>query len=76
MNKQKQLIEYIVRDIITIIVEERNIELEEAMNQFYNSALFEKLQEPETGLYLEGSAYVYDLFQIEMTNGKLIQKEL
>ena len=36
----------------------------------------EKLQDIETGLYLESSAYVYDLFLNEMENGRLIQNEI
>jgi len=76
MSKQKQLIEYMIQDIITFIVKDSNIELDVAMNQFYNSKVFEKLQDVETGLYLEGSAYVYHLFEIELQNGRLIQKEI
>ena len=76
MNKQKQLIEYIIQDVIAFIIEDENIELEDAMNQFYNSTVFEKLQDIETGLYLESSAYVYDMLKNEMENGRLIQKEL
>lgn len=75
MNKRKQLIEYIIQDIILYIMEDDRAELEEAMNQFYNSKVFEKLQDIETGLYLESSAYVYDLFLNEKENGRLIQKE-
>lgn len=76
MNKKRQLIEYIIQDIIVFIMEDSSIELDEAMNQFYNSKVFEKLQDAETGLYLEGSAYVYDLFLNERENGTLIQNEL
>lgn len=76
MNKKKQLIEYITQDIVTFIVEDCQVEIDMAMNQFYNSAVFEKLQDIETGLYLEGSAYVYDLFLNEMENGRLIQNEI
>lgn len=76
MNKQKQLIEYIVQDVIAFIIEDKSVELEDAMNQFYNSTVFEKLQDIETGLYLESSAYIYDMFKIEIKNGRLIQKEL
>ena len=76
MNKKKYLIEYIIQDVIAFIIEDKNIELEDAMNQFYNSTVFEKLQDIETGLYLESSAYVYDMLKNEIENGRLIQKEL
>ena len=42
----------------------------------YNSEVFEKLQDEETGLYKESSAYVYDLFKDEMNFGHIIQAEI
>ena len=35
-----------------------------------------KLQDEETGLYKESSAYVYDLFKDEMNFGHIIQAEI
>jgi hypothetical protein len=52
MSKKEILIEYIIQDIVAFIVMDMNVELDEAMNIFYNSVLFEKLQDIETGLYL------------------------
>ena len=62
MNEQKQLIEYMIQDVVDMLATDQNIEYDEAMNKFYNSEVFEKLQDEETGLYLESSGYVYDLF--------------
>ena len=45
------------------------------MNLFYNSAVFGKLQDVETGLFLESSAYVYDLFRDERQFGRIVQRE-
>lgn len=58
MCKKAQLIEYIIRDIVDMFATDRNIEYDEAMNKFYNSEVFEKLQDKETGLYLESPEYV------------------
>lgn len=76
MSKQEQLIEYIIRDIVDMLVTDMGIEYDEAMNRFYNSEVFEKLQDVETGLYLESSAYVYDLFKDEMNFGHIMQAEI
>ena len=62
MCKQEQLIEYMIQDIVDMFATDQNIEYDEAMNKFYNSKVFEKLQDIETGLYLESPEYVYDLF--------------
>ena len=76
MSKQDQLIEYIVQDIVDMLATDQKIEYDEAMNKFYNSEVFEKLQDKETGLYLEGSEYIYDLFKDEMNFGHIIQAEI
>lgn len=76
MSKHDQLIEYIVQDIVDMLATDQNIEYDEAMNKFYNSEVFEKLQDKETGLYLESSEYIYDLFKDEMNFGHIIQAEI
>ncbi len=76
MSKQELLIEYSIQDIITYYIEDSQSDIETAMKKFYTSQIFEKLQDIETGLYLESSAYVYDLFKTELQYGKLVQIEV
>ena len=76
MNEQKQLIEYMIQDVVDMLATDQNIEYDEAMNKFYNSEVFAKLQDEETGLYLESSGYVYDLFKDELNFGHIIQAEI
>lgn len=76
MGKQEQLIEYIVQDIVDMFSSDQDIEYDEAMNKFYNSKVFEKLQDKETGLYMESSGYVYDLFKDEINFGRIVQAEI
>lgn len=76
MSKQRQLVEYIIQDIVDMITIDQEIEYDVAMNKFYNSEVFEKLQDLETGLYLESSGYVYDLFKDELNFGHIVQAEI
>lgn len=76
MSNHDQLIEFIIQDIIHYLVTDLHIEYDDAMNIFYNSETFDKLQDIETGLYLESSAYVYGLLQDEINFGHLIQTEI
>ena len=50
MSLQQQLMEYIIQDIIEMLTVQQEMEYDEAMNKFYNSEVFEKLQDQETGL--------------------------
>ncbi|MCI6243982.1 MAG: hypothetical protein MR646_12010 [Agathobacter sp.] len=76
MSKQEQLIEFVIQDVVEMITNDQGIEYDEAMNKFYSSEVFEKLQNHETGLYRESSAYVYDLFRDEMNFGHIVQAEI
>ena len=76
MDKQKQLMEYIIQDIVDMFATEQDIEYDVAMDKFYNSEVFEKLPDKETGLYLESSDYIYDLFKDEVNFGHIVQAEI
>jgi len=76
MSRQEQLIEYITDDIVSFIMEDFKVPVLEAMQQLYTSETFSKLNNVETGLYLESSAYVYDIYKSEKENGRIIQQEI
>ena len=76
MSKDKQLMELITRDIIAKFSQDTGRSIADAMVIFYNSEFFEKLYDAETGLYLEGSDYLYGIFSDEIKQGKLVQNEI
>lgn len=75
MDAKKELIEGITQDVIKFLCEEKSLSIEESMNAVYNSLIFDKLADVETGLYKESSSYIYELIVDELKYGKLIQKE-
>lgn len=75
MTTSEILIEGITQDIIAYLVEDRNIKISQALDIFYNSIVYEKLKNPESGLYMESSAYVYELLKDVLMDGYLQQKE-
>ena len=68
--------EYMVQDLVEIHAESQGIEYDAAMCSIYNSQIYEKLMDPETGLYRESPAYVYGLFQDELNFGHIVQAEV
>lgn len=54
-------------------MEDNGVDLATAITQFHNSKTFAKLSNEESGLYIESSAYVYELFKDEMKFGKMRQ---
>ena len=64
-DKQKQLMEYATQDLVAMLVERQGLTLEDAMQRVYHSQFYTKLLDQETGLYLEGSEYLYGLLAEE-----------
>ena len=69
-NQQQEMIEYTTQEVIRYLIEDNGVTMEQAMEQFYLSWTFEKLNDIETGLYLEGSAYIYEMLKREQQKKK------
>lgn len=60
-----------IKDMAMWLIEDFKYSLEEALDCVYNSELFEKLQDLETGLYYQSSGYNYELLKEEIKYGKV-----
>ena len=69
----RYLFEGISADVVRYLVEKNDMTLEEAIYTFHNSETFTKLEDFETGLYIESPAYVYDMLLSELKYGKIPQ---
>ena len=65
MNKDKRqlMMELVTIDVISAIIEDTTISIQEAMRKFYNSEVFDRLYDTETGLYRESGGYIYNLYK-------------
>nr|WP_288182331.1 hypothetical protein [uncultured Prevotella sp.] len=61
-----------IKDMVMWLMEDFKYSLEEALDCVYNSELFERLQDLETGLYYESSGYNYELLKDELKYGKIV----
>ena len=64
----QNMTEEIVKDMISRLMEERGLSLQQAFDVVYTSRLFEKLSDPKTGLFFQSSGYVYSFLIEELTN--------
>lgn len=69
-NQQQEMIEYTTQEVIRYLIEDNGVTMEQAMEQFYLSWTFEKLNDIKTGLYLEGSSYIYEMLKREQQRNK------
>ena len=76
MDKKQQMMEYMVQDLVEMLMEAQGIEYDIAMYTIYSSQIYEKLADAETGLYRESPFYVYGLLQDEINFGHIVQAEV
>ena len=69
-----KLFEYVL-DLVLDPLTGEYVEYGTLIDKYY-AIVFEKLHDEETGLYLEGPLYVYDLLKNEIRNGRLVQEEI
>ena len=56
-----------MKDMRSRLMEERGLSMQDAFDKVYNSQLFEKLNDPKTGLYFQSSGYVYSYLLDELS---------
>lgn len=61
------LIEGISHDVIGMLMEDKHLSLEEAMDCLFNSSTFEKLENEKTGLYYQSPVYIMDMLSEEVS---------
>lgn len=54
---------HLTAKMIQILVEEQGENLEDAVNKVYSSEIYEKLSNPDTGLFFQSPRYVLSFLQ-------------
>lgn len=67
----KYLKEELTIDLVELLMKDFNLDYKEAMGVLYDSDLYAKLCDPATGLYFQGTLYVYSFLQSELKKGIL-----
>ena len=73
--KIKFMVNYVTTEVIMDIINDNSLSVQEAMKIFYNSEVFYRLCDYETGLYRESGGYVFELYKDEKKYGHLVQME-
>lgn len=59
-------IECLTQDLVRLLMEERGLSIEQAMEAVYASHTYEKVEDQRTGLYYQSAVYVADMLQEEL----------
>lgn len=65
------LVEYITARVVNWIARDSAVNSKEAFTTFLNSETFQKLSEPDTGMYIESPAYIYAIYNQETNRATL-----
>ena len=71
MTKETFMIEEISKDIVLLLMEEHGMSMDEAIRTLYTSDTYDRLTRPDTGLYAQSTAYVYEYLERELATGKI-----
>ena len=67
MSKNQIFItDYLFAELVKLIMQYRHLSFQEALDLLYNSALYDKITDLETGLYLQSPDYNYELLEEEL----------
>jgi hypothetical protein len=73
MKKEvKFLLDNLTKNLVLMVMEDFNYSITEAMDVVYNSQLYEKVLDLETGLYYQSAGYNYELLRNELLTGKVV----
>lgn len=72
MNKDFRFqIECLSADLVLLLIEEYGWDMKRAFDELYSSQTYERLNDPECGLYYEGPVYIFQFLKKEIETGKL-----
>lgn len=72
MNTQEEqdrqfLIESLTNELVTMLMEEKGMTMEQALDAVYRSHTYEKVERASTGLFYQGAVYVMDMLREELS---------
>lgn len=73
MNTEtKFLLDTLTKNLVLKVMDNYGYSVIEAMDIVYNSQLYEKILDLETGLYYQSAGYNYALLRNELLTGKIV----
>ena len=60
-------IECLTHELVMMLMDDRGLSMQQAMDMVYGSHTFEKLENPSTGLFFQSAVYLLDMLQEELS---------
>ena len=69
-NETKFLIDSLTKNLVLRVIKEFKLSIKESLDAVYNSQLYDKILDLETGLYFQSAGYNDQLLRKELLEGK------
>ena len=70
-NEIKFLIDTLTKNLVLRVIKDFGLSVKEGLDAVYNSQVYDKILDLETGLYYQSAGYNYQLLHKELVEGKL-----
>ena len=70
-NEIKFLIDTLTKNLVIRVMKDFGLSVKEGLDAVYNSQLYDKILDLDTGLYYQSAGYNYQLLHKELVEGKL-----
>ena len=70
-NEIKFLIDTLTKNLVIRVIKDFRLSVKEGLDAVYNSQLYDKILDLDTGLYYQSAGYNYQLLRKELVEGKL-----
>lgn len=71
MNEKQAMMNDIVKELVVLLIEDRGMQMEDALDTVFNSETYARLMDERTKLYIQSPRYVYDFLKTELLTGKV-----
>lgn len=65
-------IDYISKNLVIMLMKNYGWDMKKALDELYTSETFDRLSDPECGLYYESPVYVFSFLKNEIETGRLV----
>ena len=69
-NKVKFLIDTLTKNLVMRVIADFGLSVRDGLDAVYNSQIYEKILDLDTGLYYQSAGYNYQLLHRELVEGK------
>ncbi len=70
-NEIKFLIDTLTKNLVLRVIKDFGLSVKEGLDAVYNSQIYDKILDLDTGLYYQSAGYNYQLLHKELVEGKL-----